>query len=445
MFRSRLPRTALLLALTVPGWAAPAEAAGAALARPRFDPSDRQLILPYTGEAPAFVRGLLEGPPRIFLDFEASTRLVGASEELPNHPYFLRWAMAPRGADRTRLVLHLRSPLALTVAIDPRRKALVLLAEPSAARPTPAPRPTAAPSLRPTPAPSPRPTQGPSPRPSARPSVVPSLRPSPVPTLRPSPTPWPSVEPSPEPTPSEAPSVEPSPLPTPSPTPSPEPQPSLMPFQGPALRVGLQAPLFTHEEQGAGVAYVAGSVRALGAAALVDGLGGPGWGARAEGMLLSSNGFEGGSLHARQELRGALDFMRAEALGPLTLQVGVGATGRYEVATHSSANALSPSFAPWRAFFGPEVLLGLQLAVPALPGWSVRVMGAGSPYMFAAMPQGALPAGLWGHRVDAALVAPLGPLSLSLGLRRWGLNASGYQELAQGPFLGLSGPWGAGF
>lgn len=208
------------------------------------------------------------------------------------------------------------------------------------------------------------------------------------------------------------------------------------------MRLGIQVPVLAHEEQGAGVAYNGGLVRALGGAWLIDGVPSPGWGARAEALMLSSTGYDGGALHARQDFRGALDLLRAESLGPLTFQVGVGAMGRYEVAAHSSPNPVSVGFSPWRAFVAPELLLGVQLAPPGLPGWSVRVVGAGSPYVAAILPQGALPSGLWAHRVDAALVAPVGPLSLSLGVRRWGMNATGYQELAQGPFVALSGPWG---
>ena len=78
---------------------------------------------------------------------------------------------------------------------------------------TPAPTPTASPTVTPSPTPTASPTVTPSPTPTASPTVTPSPAPTPNPTSGPTPTP----------TPTPAPTATPAPTPTATPTPTPVP------------------------------------------------------------------------------------------------------------------------------------------------------------------------------------------------------------------------------
>lgn len=181
------------------------------LGRPRYDANEQGLRVPFAGTVPIYTRGSLKAPPRIFLDFDAPTRIATVvSEGVPNHPVWLSWAMAARDKGKTRLTMVFRRDTSISVRVDRDRGYLMIVpripAPDEALRPvtgptpideslpalpeaTPAPRRTAAPL--PTPA-MPRPTMTPW-IPTPRDGLVPTdgrdagSRPvSPRPTM----TPW---------------------------------------------------------------------------------------------------------------------------------------------------------------------------------------------------------------------------------------------------------------
>lgn len=239
-----LPFAAALAVATVSATLAQAQPARPAstsatsmLGRPRYDANEQGLRVPFAGTVPIYTKGTLKGPPRIFLDFDAPTRIATVvSEGVPNHPVWLSWAMAPRDKGKTRLTMVFRRDTSIAVRVDRERGFLTIVpripAPDEALRPvtgptpideslpllpeaaaTPAPRRTATPvphaSVQPLP--TPRATMTPWIPPSPRPTMTPWI-PSPRPTM----TPW---IPSPRPTmtpwiPSPRPTATPSALPT---------------------------------------------------------------------------------------------------------------------------------------------------------------------------------------------------------------------------------------
>ena len=463
------------------------------LGRPRYDANEQGLRVPFAGTVPIYTRGTLKGPPRIFLDFDAPTRLPSVvSEGVPNHPVWLSWAMAPRDKGKTRLTMVFRRDTTISVRVERERGHLVIVPRipapdggltpitgptpivdeslPALPEATPAPRRTTPATPRPTPwaAPSPRPTMTPGLPPSPRPPMTPWIPPAPRPTM----TPWMPVRtPQPLPTPSALPtdlgliylpgSPEPNETPTitiSTPSPAPlapvtTPPPAVRGTGGADTLAQTSAAYGYYEEVpvGTNVASRADNQRIWGtrlltrlwpggrAATLADGWL-PWWGLGLDvygANVAYTDPATAGALHARQEWRSHLAFTRGIRLSPLELQGGVGLMGRYESTWLAGATAgqVTPG---WRAIVAPElVALG---RIPLVGGLELYGEGAMAPFALSWVPATAAAApSLSGSRFEAGLAGTWGGLRLGAGYRRWSMTGAGYGETFQGPVLTLGG------
>lgn len=371
---------------------------GTTVERPRYEDADRLLVVPFKGPQPAYTRGTLRLPPRLYFDFDADAPKVGSLNEVVfDHPTWLGWTFAPHGgiAGRARVTFIFKRPTSVAVTVDAKHHALLLMPAQMFLQATPTPLPL----------------------------------PSPTPTPEPSPTPTP--EPSPTPTP--------TPVPTPTPTPTPTPRPTPPP---PRLRVGMPVWTYDEDDAAAGVAVHADSVPALEAGLRLDGLL-QGWSADLSARSLGLTYTDGtNALHARQEWDAGLVAWHALNTGAIATAVGLAYDVRVQTAA-SSGSGTGFGFVPWRVAHGPTALGTLRLPVIDSSGWDVRLTGGVAPALFNVMPADtpALP-WLWGYRLEAALDAPLGPLDLALGYRRMAYTGDGYAEIFQGPFVTLGGPIG---
>lgn len=145
-------------------------------------------------------------------------------------------------------------------------------------------------------------------------------------------------------------------------------------------------------------------------------------------------------LHARQEWRGHLNFMRGVRLSPLELQGGLGLQARYEVssAAGTPGAATTNVASAWRSVVAPEILLVGRL--PFAGALELYGEGAMAPVAWALVPAGAAaPSSLASSRFEVGLGGTWSGLRLAAGYRRWSLTGVGYGETFQGPVLTLGG------
>lgn len=490
-----LPFAAALAVATVSATLAQAQparpgstSATSMLGRPRYDANEQGLRVPFAGTVPIYTKGTLKGPPRIFFDFDAPTRIATVvSEGVPNHPVWLSWAMAPRDKTKTRLTMVFRRDTSIAVRVDRERGYFTIVpripAPDQTPRPvtgptpideslpllpeaTPAPRRTATPMPLPTPA-MPRPTMTPWIPPSPRPTMAPWI-PSPRPTMTPwIPSPRPTATPSALPTdlgliylpgspePAETPDVT---LATPSPAalaPVPTPPPAARAV-GNADVLAQTAIAYGYLDEvpvGSTMAARADNQRITGArlqtrlwpggrqAVVADGWL-PWWGLGFD--LYGSNVAYAdpaipAALHSRQEWRTHLALTRGIRLSPLELAGGVGAVARYENAwtagTTATAGAVGTA---WRAVLAPELVLNGR--VPLFGGLEIYGEGAMAPFALTYVPASAAAApSLSGTRFEVGLAGTWSGLRLGAGYRRWSMAGAGYGETFQGPVVTLGG------
>lgn len=135
-------RTAIAVAtLLLPLAGGPAQAASTTLGTAYYSSLWKAVVIPYRGPVPAYVLGTEDGPPRVFIDFNARY-IVGTREgRVSGHPSLVGWAMAPRSASKTRITLRFKQLSSVKVTHHPRERLLVLTPQtgaPSAAAPRPA-------------------------------------------------------------------------------------------------------------------------------------------------------------------------------------------------------------------------------------------------------------------------------------------------------------------
>ncbi|MDB5099564.1 MAG: hypothetical protein JWM80_3985 [Cyanobacteria bacterium RYN_339] len=373
----------------------------ATIGRPKYDASERLLVVPYKGDEPAYTRGVLRLPPRVVFDFDADAPgLPLVNEVVFSHPSWLGWSLAPRGGKggHARVTLVLKRAVTVTVVVDAKRHALLLI-------------PAGAPDQPPTPAPR-------------KPSAVPESTPAPV--KSPTPTPTPALpSPLPSPSPVAHPSLTPMPAtPTPKPT-MPPPRPTVAPVRqatagGPRLAVEL--PLLAYD-QASPAQHVDGVLMPGLHADIPMGipLGASAWSLGLDGRYLAPAYLDAaGALHARQEGWLAATALTRLPLGAVDLEGGLGWAVRLQ-------NNVSAPGAFWH---GPALHAGLNLPVIDGSGWAVRVGGGLMPYLVSSAGP------TWGHELAVAFEVPLGNLALDVGYRRFGVGG----EVFQGPYVSLITP-----
>jgi hypothetical protein len=383
--------------------ATPRPIAKVTLGRPKYDPVEKLLVVPYKGDEPAYARGTLRLPPRVVFDFDADAPgLPAITETVVGHPSFLSWALAPRAAKggHARITLTLKRAVAVTVMVDPKRHALLLVPEhpatPAPATPVPTATPTPVVVVPPTPlgSPSPAPSAGLAPVGSPMPAGSP--KPSATPTASPKPTPM--ATPTPKPT-----------LPPPAATP--RPAASRLVLDQPRLE--LELPLLSYDQGNPAAHADMVPMPAMRLALPMDT-----WTLGLDGRTLALAYPDAGTLRFHREAWLSAMGTRRFGLGAVGLDGGVG----YFLRTQNDLTSTT-------AWHGPKLAAALELPVIDGSGWAVRVGGGLMPYLFSNA------GGSWGHELSVAFEVPLGPWALDVGYRRLGIGG----EVLQGPYVSLGG------
>lgn len=127
--------------------APPPPPGGASLGRVRYDASRNAVVIPFKGPFPQYRSETLANPPRIFFDFAATGARDPQRGAIAGHRSLVGFEKAYRDARTMRVVLTLRSPVAIDVKHDPVRHEILLV--PRAAAPAPTPTPYRMPSAQP--------------------------------------------------------------------------------------------------------------------------------------------------------------------------------------------------------------------------------------------------------------------------------------------------------